>query len=340
MLWLRVYSRQSVVGEAENLHMFNVSQANHAGTVAFGPEAPDWGSWDWVGADLARALDETFSVRTFQPWEIPECEVVVTVKHQPPMEWVDQVTRRARLIYAPVDGYGSAAEIDQDASWLRRCFRVVIHCERLRKYFQPYASVEFMDHHVKFVAPTREEYHPEGTLLWIGVRSNLGPLVKWVNKNPLPAPLDVVTNFEDPAKPPTAREIGFGSEHDVRVHNWSAGRHVEMTANARAVIDIKGDDFRARHKPPAKAIDFIASGVPLAMNAGTSPVAHLARMGFEVASPMDTGKWLSREYWEETRRFGLVLRELLSLERVARRWKRVLQDVCGNREELATDKCT
>jgi hypothetical protein len=79
-----------------------------------------------------------------------------------------------------------------------------------------------------------------------------------------------------------------------------------MTTAARAVIDIKGQDIRSRHKPPAKGIDVIASGVPLAMNPDSSTAEHLARMGFEVASPLDTDRWLSREYWEETRRFGLA----------------------------------
>jgi hypothetical protein len=136
-----------------------------------------------------------------------------------------------------------------------------------------------------------------------------------------------MTNLEDPDHPPTPVEIGFRAGTNVRVHNWSAERHVAMTARARAVIDIKGEDFRSRHKPPAKAIDFIASGVPLAMNEGSSSVEHLARMGFEVASPLDTGWWLSREYWEETRRFGLALLEMLSVVRVARRWKRVVEEV-------------
>ena len=43
MPWLAVCSSQSVVGEAENLQMFSFSQANLAVTVAFGPEALDWG---------------------------------------------------------------------------------------------------------------------------------------------------------------------------------------------------------------------------------------------------------------------------------------------------------
>jgi hypothetical protein len=63
------------------------------------------------------------------------------------------------------------------------------------------------------------------------------------------------------------------------------------------------------------------------MNVDSSPVEHLARMGFEVASPLDPERWLSREYWEETRRFGLAIRELLSLERVARRWRLLIDEV-------------
>ena len=90
--------------------------------VSFGPVAPGWGSWDWVGADLAEALSGEIDVRVYQAWELPHAQVVVVVKHQPPAEWVETVARQARLIFAPVDGYGSVAEIDRDAGWLRRCF--------------------------------------------------------------------------------------------------------------------------------------------------------------------------------------------------------------------------
>jgi hypothetical protein len=304
-------------------------------SVAFGPEMTGWGSWDWVGADVARALNSVVDVRVFHPWEIPHAEIVIVVKHLPPVEWAECVARQARLIYAPVDGYGSASEIDQDAGWLRKCSRIVIHCEELRKYFSPYAPVEFMDHHVKFIAPMGEEHKSEGGLLWIGVRTNLSPLVAWVNEHDLSGPLDVLTNFEVPEHPPTPTQIGFRTKTEVRIHNWSPERHLALTAAARAVIDIKGEDFRSRHKPPAKAIDFIASGVPLAMNEGSSPVEHLARMGFDVACPLDPERWLSRDYWKETRRFGLALRELLSLERVVRRWRRIIQGVSGDTSSVS-----
>ena len=67
------------------------------------------------------------------------------------------------------------------------------------------------------------------------------------------------------------------------------------------------------------------------MNEDSSSVEHLARMGFEVASPLDPERWLSRDYWEETRRFGLAIRELLSSDRVARRWTRLIKEVLAVR---------
>jgi hypothetical protein len=110
------------------------------------------------------------------------------------------------------------------------------------------------------------------------------------------------------------------------IENWTPERHVERTAGALAAIDIKGDDFRSRHKPPAKAIDFIASGVPLAVNPDSSTAEQLAWMGFDLPSPLDTERWFSREYWGETCRFGAALRELFSRERIGRRYKRIVEE--------------
>jgi hypothetical protein len=272
-----------------------------------------------------------FSTRKFQPWETPRGDVLVLVKHVPPPGWIETIDPRTAIVYCPVDFFGDVASIDTEAPMLRRCQRILVHFERLRKFFEPYAPVEYLDHHVKFVAPKRDHFQAEGDLLWVGVRSNLPPLVEWVNQYSLPGPLDVLTNLEESGQSLASADVGFHPEITVRIHNWSPQRQIEMTATARAAIDIKGDDFRARHKPPAKGIDFIVSGVPLAMNPDSSTTEHLARMGFAIADPLDTDRWLSREYWEETRRFGLALRELLSLERVARRFKRIINDVLAER---------
>jgi hypothetical protein len=245
---------------------------------------------------------------------------------------LDRVPRRTVVIYCPVDYYGSTADIDGDRKMLSRCSRVLVHCQRLRRCFERYARVEYVDHHVKFVTPIRQRWRDDGYFLWVGVRSNLPALVEWVNMHPLPGDLRVLTNLENPNCVPRAAELGFREHRAVRVDNWCRELHVALTEGARAAIDIKGSDFRSRHKPPAKAIDFIASGVPLAMNPDSCVVEHLGRMGFEVVSPLDTERWLSREYWEETQRFGGALRELLSLERIGRRYKRIIEDVLVGRE--------
>lgn len=104
-----------------------------------------------------------------------------------------------------------------------------------------------------------------------------------------------------------------------------------VTARVRGFLDVKGDDFRARHKPPAKGIDAVASGLPLAMDPASGTAEHLARIGFDVCPPEDHDRWLSREYAEDTPRFGAALWQLLSIDRVARRFRRILGDVLAVR---------
>jgi hypothetical protein len=305
---------------------------NTAGhVVAFGPELPDWGSWQWVGADLMRELSTSFRTRSFRGPALPDCDVLVLVKHPLPPDLLARLPPRTALLSCPLDFYSSAAEIDADSALLRRCSRVLVHCERLRRYFEPYATVEYLDHHVKYAAPLRQEFKRDGYLLWVGVRTNLPPLVEWVNAHPLPGELRVLTNPERPGTRLSPEDFGFCRGLAVRVEEWTPARHLEWTAGCRAALDIKGDDFRARHKPPTKAIDFIASGVPVALSPGSSPVEHLARLGFEAAPPEDIGRWLSRAYWEDTRRLGAALRELLSAERVGRRLAHIIAEVLAER---------
>lgn len=254
--------------------------------VAFGPELPGWGSWNWVGLDLMRGLSDEFQTQTFAAWELPHTDLILIVKHAPPLEWAEKVARRSRLIYAPVDYYSSIRAIDEDRPLLRLCSLVIVHCERLRRYFEPYTPVKYLDHHIKFTAPLREEYQPAGSLLWIGVRSNLAPVVSWINEHSLPFALDVLTNLENPDDVPSPEELGFMTGANVAIHNWSVDKHIALLGSARACLDIKGDDFRARHKPPAKALDVIASGVPFAINEDSSTAEHLNGLGFQIASPL------------------------------------------------------
>lgn len=297
--------------------------------VAIGPEMPGWGSWEWLGADLSRELARWFAVSIFRAGDEPDADLVLLVKHPAPADWAERVVQRAALVYFPVDHYGGPEEIVADAPLLRRCARIGIHCDRLRSHFEPYAPLLYLDHHVKFAAPLRRRFLASGNLLWVGVRSNLPPLVEWVNARPLPLPLDVLTNLERPQDADPA-VFGFRADRAVTVHDWTEDQHREMVSAARAAIDIKGSDFRSRHKPASKAIDFLASGVPLAMNPDSSPVEHLAGLGFRVASPLDD-RWLSQEYWQETRQFGSRLRRRLTPGHVAEEVRRLITAVLAER---------
>jgi glycosyltransferase involved in cell wall biosynthesis len=315
-----------------------MSRRASLGTIAVGPALPGWGSWEWIGADLLRGLAPRCTA--FQDWEEPTADVVVVVKHIPPEDWVERVARRSPIVYCPVDSYGSLDEVAADASILCRFARILVHCEPLRPAFEPYAPVETIDHTVKFAAPPRRRFVCEGFLLWVGVRSNLPPLVDWVNEHPLPGELVVLSNFEDPDRRPEPADVGFRPGLAVRLEQWSADRHVELTAACRAALDVKGEDFRARHKPPAKAVDILASGVPLALNPGSSPAAYLAGLGLDVASPTDVDRWLSRAYWEECRRVGRALRQRLTLPKVVARYRKILTDVCRERAESSSEPPT
>jgi hypothetical protein len=64
-----------------------MSSAARKATLAIGPEMPGWGSWEWVGADVARELAKYFRVVTCPPSVFPDADVVVVVKHPPSAAW-------------------------------------------------------------------------------------------------------------------------------------------------------------------------------------------------------------------------------------------------------------
>lgn len=296
--------------------------------IAFGPEAPAFGSWWWLGADLASSLAGRYRTSTFRD-EVGPADVVVIIKFLPPQEILRELRRTRRIIFCPVDVYGSSSEIDADAGCLLLCDRIIVHCERLTRYFRSYASVVALPHHVKYIANILPERPADGPLLWIGVRGNLPPVVEWANRHELPAELVVLTDVEKGVSTPTPRDLGF-RRNAVRVEPWIAENHLAWLSRCRAAIDIKGGDFRSRHKPDAKVCDYIASGVPVAVLPDSSAAESLGRLGFELASPNEE-RWLSDDYLSDTIRFGRALRELHSLERVTNRWVRVIEDVLADR---------
>ena len=293
--------------------------------IAFGPIAPEFGSWSWIGADLADALSDRHDVETFTN-EAPVAETIVFVKFKPALDELHALSRHCTLVFCPVDIYGSAAEIDADWRSLRQCDLIVTHCERLGKYLAAYAPTRYLDHHLKFVAPLEPSRPNGGPILWIGNQSNLPPLNAWLSRHALPGELWVLTDMPAGAGTVSATDLGIPRHVKGRTARWTAERHIEWTALARGAIEVKGSDFRARHKSPAKAHDFIASGLPIAVNREAAAVTFLRDRGFEVADPTEPDRWLSEPYWRATQAYGARLRAELSLQQVAARLESLLDE--------------
>ena len=114
----------------------------------------------------------------------------------------------------------------------------------------------------------------------------------------------------------------IASVPDCRVYPWTERHQLEMMRECKAALDVKAtDQFNQRHKPPVKAQKYVASGIPFAVNAESYSAEYFRDRGFTLASPDETDRWLSREYWQLTRAFGERLREWTSLEAVGQRYR-------------------
>jgi len=135
------------------------------------------------------------------------------------------------------------------------------------------ANVEYVDHPLKYVLPTPRATWTRGPCLWIGRRCNVGPVADWANEQ---ADLDLWVLTESEGNELSPKDLGFQNPKNVRVGTWSESNHINWLSQASVALDIKGNDFRARHKPPAKAFDYLASGIPVLTNQGSSVALEMA----------------------------------------------------------------
>lgn len=305
--------------------------------IAFGPRtaAP---SWDWVGVRVARHLSADFDVAFFDDFaRIPDAEIVVIVKVQPPPEFVDLVRkRRSNLVYLPIDRYRSEREIRDDAPFLEACGLILLHSEALRPFIQPFnRHVGFIEHESRYALPDFVEFKSGGFVLWIGACEHVPHVVRWLDGHRLGAEVKLLTNYNSK----NARMQAHFTAHDigVRLHFaegringhdailWSEAAQEALMRECRAAIDIKGEDFNQATKPPTKAQQFIASGIPFGCNPGSSVALYLRGQGFEVADAADTKRLFSLEYWVETRAFAPKLRAQTSAEAVSQSFVRQIK---------------
>jgi len=313
-------------------------------TIAFG-RMRDKPSWNWVGFDVARELSKYYNVVIYDSWlALPEADVVFVVKKRPPEPFVTAAReKKATLVYCPIDAYPDEAHLAADADFLRACAMVVVHCERFAPLVQPFCdNVHFVEHHTRYALQEMAEYKDNGFVLWIGACQYVPYLVHWLHRHPIDREIRILTDVDNGAARDRAHalaaEIGVELElhRDTtsiaggRVSRWSERRQDEMMRACKAAIDVKMTaTFNQRYKPPTKAQQYVASGIPFAVNPDSYSAEYFRVRGFDVASPLDAPRWLSQEYWEATRIAGERLRTATSLEAVGLRYRELIESLCA-----------
>ncbi len=94
--------------------------------VAFGPQAPSFGSWRWLGQDAVDAIHGACQSVVFDE-VVPDADVVFLIKFKPDASALKALRRRSVLVYCPVDIYGDDREIEADEESLRQFDCIVAH---------------------------------------------------------------------------------------------------------------------------------------------------------------------------------------------------------------------
>jgi hypothetical protein len=326
------------------------------GTIAIGPQQKN-PSWNWIGIDTAAELRKYFDVLIYGRDRIPAADVVIIVKQIPPIERLEALKHfGCRVVYLPIDFFRDEAHIETHRGFLSQCDHILVHSESLSTVFREFAPTRFLDHHGKFFLPEIPPYKEKGHILWIGGMQNLPYLLHYLNYNPLDIDIKILTDFNNQHAYQKAIHTAQDSQVKMQLENntangwpmylWTPERQATMLYEAKAALDIKGDGFNQRHKPPAKAQQFICSGIPLAMNQCDAS-AYFSRRGLCVPMPSDY-RWLSRQYYDEVRSFASRFRPHLTLESIGSEFRDIIDDILNKqqcsisfdyRRQQITDRC-
>jgi hypothetical protein len=304
-------------------------------TVAFGPEngAP---SWEWVGADIANELCKYYNVLTYKRTEVPAADVIFFIKHIPRSEQFEEYRATgAKLVFVPIDYFRDESHINEYRGFLSNCDLIVAHAQSLVGYFQPHAPTHLIEHHGKYFLPELHPYRSDGYALWVGGVENVPPLLEYIEQNPLEIELRILTNLQHPQMRKKAKnaanrngipmKIDGDRLNGFQTYPWSVGLQADMFREARVAIDIKGASFNQQNKPPTKAQQFVASGIPIAMNScGVS--SYFAQYGLTIPAPQDA-RWLSIDYHEEVQKIAPMLRSNLTLPSIGSQYKKLVERV-------------
>ena len=274
---------------------------------------------------MTNFLKSTFAIEYFSDLaSIPPADIVIFLKFLPTAPVLAKVGMQSRVIFMPVDIYGSCREIDENAELLEHVARTIVHSRRLQRYFAAYCDVDYLDHPINFVLDLPRRTDDSGPLIWIGQHCNLSPVIDWLNADESAREVWILTNINDDLN--TLDITNRLMRPRVRIEQWTRAKHIQYLALSTAAIDIKGDDFRARHKPPAKSFDFAASGIPIIVGHGSSADYHFRHIGY---TPLYANSWqeeLDGDYRQYAYKKAMPIRQSLSSESVWNRLRMMLEE--------------
>jgi hypothetical protein len=304
--------------------------------LAIGPRTGA-ASWEWVGLGMAGELRRYFNIVLFDGFDVvPAADLILIVKQRPPADFVAIAKARGMKVYfAPIDVYRDPSEIAADAAMLGDCEVVLLHSEALCPALAPFCrEIALVEHHARFMLERLADFKADGFLLWIGAFQHVPQVLHWLDRHPSPIEVRLLTDLDTRG----ARIAGHFEAHRLglslrirdgringhRAERWSETAQAKLMQSCKAAIDIKGSDFNQATKPPTKAQQFVASGVPFGCNPDHPAVAYFRARGFEPADGSDFDRLLSQAYWVETQRFAGWLREWTSLDAVGRAYRHIL----------------
>ena len=313
-------------------------------SIAVGPVSPQ-PSWEWVGHHLLRELAVDHRVAPFMSLHAPPgCDVLFIVKARPSGEFLEQAARSGtRVVYMPIDVYRSRREIRDDAAFLAKCDAVLCHSERLLPELAPYCRrLRYVEHHARDRLDPPSDFRERGYVLWVGGFQYVPYLLQWLRSHPLAAELKLLTDVDNPRAVAAASQRAESLRLDCELHEgmpridghailpWSGSLQAVMMAECKAALDIKDEtDFNQVHKPPTKAQQFVASGIPFAANRGSSAFEYFERRGFRLALPTEPERWFSPGYWRQTREQAAELTGRLGSASVGDCYRNLLDELAA-----------
>lgn len=304
-------------------------------SIAF---CPSWretsGSWQWIGVDLAEwlraqghdvstILDSKEQGREESRRQLRECgaEIVVVVKTRKVLHAALRFKKkRQKIVYMPIDKWHAPKEIGLDGWHLKRCNLICCHSELLRSRLAEHGfrNTAVIDHHLKFASRAPRTWRPWPLVFWCGVKTNWPAFAEWFSEHrPTWANRCLIS-------PLVSREA-FGA--DAALEQWTPESHSLAVATCTHAIDVKANVFWDKYKPPTKAVEAVASGLPLALNAGHCGRDRLRRLGLDPPVPEDEARWFSRAYWDQTQAAREQVWRECSLDAIGGRFIDLLQSI-------------